>query len=103
MKLYIIPIIAFLLGYSLLGQTLNLNQDDISNLAVITNENKTAEDFFYPYKKSRLFELNTELKNLVNITVGDNVILDIFEDRQFTGVIEKKSIDVNNTQVLKLS
>ncbi len=98
-------LIFFLLfGVAAFGQNLNINENGIKNLPEVS-ENKLNEDsFFKNTLRARPFKLNSGLKSANSFSKGQRIDLELFLDKRFSSIVQKKTTDINGvtTVVLKL-
>ncbi len=98
MKKVLLSILIVLLSiYSSNAQKLiNLNGTSGSNYKEI-NITKDNASTFNEAKRLRELVLNQKLQNIKSVSVNDNILLDLFNNKQYKASIDKIDVDVNGT------
>ena len=83
-------------------QVINLNDETTKFGFEAVAANTVYQDFFSEAKMSRTFKINPALQSANNISVGDIVNLQLFEDNNYTATISSITTDVNGTLTIML-
>ena len=87
------------LGYSQ-TKMINLNSKETSNKVEMNNQERSQVSSFDNSKRARHISFNDELRSINISNIGDNIVLDIFNDKNYNSVIENVSTDINGTKTI---
>ena len=94
----ILPIVLFA------QRTINLNDGNVIFSSNSSQENNIEHEFLKQAKLSRSFRINTTLQSANAVSVGDTVVLQLFEGENYISLVKNKRSDINGnfTVMLKL-
>ncbi len=97
-------IFLFLTFFSSLGQQININETALEKIEEIDLKQKGKSGFFSEAKRAREFSINNKIKRPNELSVGQKIKLDLFQNRRFSSVVQNKFKDINGviTYTIKL-
>ncbi|MCL2511325.1 MAG: T9SS type A sorting domain-containing protein [Bacteroidales bacterium] len=87
---------AFVLGFFIpmnAQRSININSSETINLREQAYDDADFGETFKMADRCRLFDYNTQLADLRSNNVGDTLLLDFFEDKQYKSVIQRVAIN----------
>lgn len=87
---------AFIFGFCIpvnAQRCMNINSADAINLRRQESSDAAVGEIFKMADRYRLFDYNTQLANLCSDNVGDTLLLNFFEDRQYKSVIQRVAVN----------
>lgn len=106
-KKMLFPFVLLLISvsFNLSGQRVHNLNDKKTEMQLNAMEEAPPQDFLEGSKNIRPFTVNPDLQNSVNVSIGDSIVLHLFENKSYKAVIQATYTEItgNFTIILKLS
>ena|GEM_PF-4711156 len=76
-------------------RTINLNGGNVVSTINSPQENIIPQDFLSQAQAARAFHINTTLQNANDVSIGDTVVLQLFESKNYISIVQNIKSDVN--------
>ena len=101
-KIYLTFICFFVIASVTAQTTHNINDANTIHKAEVEINEISNNTFFSTAKRARPFILNSVITNHQNLQIGDQIQLQLFNDKSFRSVIQSKVTDVNGVTAVRI-